>query len=158
MDPQSAERSTSSDSESMMNHEEIWLSMFDLEKMALEHGLARLQGLVTEQSTWTPSEKCPERWNGQKKSCQMKLNHIPENEKMKILTEYGELAAKVLLVQQQVHELFASFHAPSSSNVAGKLITYSRHLPQRNKCHCQRNLTIQRYCPERRHDLSPMKK
>ncbi|KRZ66540.1 hypothetical protein T10_5012 [Trichinella papuae] len=45
----------------------------------------------------------------------MRLNNIPEEEKVKIVAEYGELVEKILQVQQQADELLATSHVPSSS-------------------------------------------
>ncbi|KRY40971.1 hypothetical protein Tsp_02231 [Trichinella spiralis] len=102
MDTPSAQTSTSSDSENMTNHEEISSSMFHLEKMALEHGLARLQDLVTRAVDMDAIREVSRTLELTKQdffeSRQIKLNHIPEEEKVKILFEYSELAAKILQV------------------------------------------------------------
>ncbi|KRZ65672.1 hypothetical protein T10_5925 [Trichinella papuae] len=48
-------------------------------------------------------------------SRQTRLNNVPKEEKVNIVAEYGELAVKVLQVQQQADELLATSHVPSSS-------------------------------------------
>ncbi|XP_003376605.1 hypothetical protein Tsp_00829 [Trichinella spiralis] len=121
MDPPSDQTSTSSDSENMTNHEEISSFTFDLEKMALEHGMARLQGLVSQAFDMDAIREVSRTLERTKQlffeSRQTRLHNILEKEKAKAVAEYCELAAKVLQVQQQADELLATSQVPPPSTV-----------------------------------------
>ncbi|KRX21505.1 hypothetical protein T07_12837 [Trichinella nelsoni] len=121
MDPPSDQTSTSSDSENMTNHEEISSFTFDLEKMALEHGMTRLQGLVSLAFDMDAIREVSRTLERTKQlffeSRQTRLHNILEKEKAKAVAEYCELAAKVLQVQQQADELLATSQVPPPSTV-----------------------------------------
>ncbi|KRZ14060.1 Protein ZBED8 [Trichinella zimbabwensis] len=90
-----------------------------LRNTALEHGLARLQGLVTRAANMDTIREVSRTLERTKQvffeSRQTRLNNVPKEEKVKIVAEYGELAVKVLQVQQQADELLATSHVPTSS-------------------------------------------
>ncbi|KRY14835.1 hypothetical protein T12_909 [Trichinella patagoniensis] len=121
MDPPSDQTSISSDSENMTNHEEISSSTFDLEKMALEHGMARLQSLVSRAFDMDAIREVSRTLERTKQlffeSRQTRLHNILEKEKAKAVAEYCELAAKVLQVQLQADELLATSKVPPLSTV-----------------------------------------
>ncbi|KRZ05475.1 hypothetical protein T11_9460 [Trichinella zimbabwensis] len=116
--------------DNMPNHKETSSATFDLERINLEHELARLQGLVTRAANMNAIRKVSRTLEQTKqaflKSCQKRLDDIPEVEKAKIVDEYSKLAEKVLQVQQQADELLATSHVPSSKTTSPPRVNNSQ--------------------------------
>ncbi|KRZ75402.1 hypothetical protein T10_6148 [Trichinella papuae] len=121
MDTPTDQPSSLNDSGNMLNHKETSSATFDLERINLEHELARLHGLVSRAADMNAIREVSRTLERTKqaflKSCQRRLNNIPEEEKAKIVDEYSKLAEKVLQVQQQADELLATSHVPSSETI-----------------------------------------